>query len=295
MFLSDKSSLQKYIYVFALSKKKFFLYSSFEKDDQEQIQLEAELYYDYLKKYKILKTIQKITQKTPFDLDYYVKQYMYFYGFANVRGGSYIEEELPEWQEKVLNEELDTVSNDEQKPREYILHVILEEYKSKTFSREEVKMERERIIQRREQYKLEKSRLCKIKNDFIYSFENQIEWLKRQYIQKDDGTLLRNTKYKQLIETVKKVYCLYIQEFEKPDENDIYFKYPEFIFDSYMYDSILPRSMELINKICSRLVYFTNCIINRIQEYEFDISSYGLEDEWVFSRKLYLLDLALIR
>uniref|UniRef100_A0A6C0HZL5 Uncharacterized protein n=1 Tax=viral metagenome TaxID=1070528 RepID=A0A6C0HZL5_9ZZZZ len=293
IFPSETYHLQKYIYVFELTDNKFFLYSSFQKEDY-QIKLEAELYYDYLKKYKIIGIIEKKLQKTPFDIDYYVKQYMYIYGIVNVRGGSYIEENLPDCKSKVLNEEFETVSDDKEKPREYMLQVILEEYKKKQLSKEKIEIEIEEITKKREQYRIEQAKLKNIKHLFIYGFESKIEWLKTQYIQKDINNNSRNEKYRELITQIKKLYLIYLQEFEisnELEEWEIYFKHPEFMFDSYMYLYEHSISMETVYKLCSRLIYLSHRMITRIQEYEFDISSYGYDIEWVFSIKLYLLNL----
>lgn len=293
IFPSETYHLQKYIYVFELTDHKIFLYSSFQKEDY-QIKLEAELYYDYLKKYKIIGIIEKKLQKTPFDIDYYVKQYMYIYGIVNVRGGSYIEENLSDCKSKVLNEEFETLSNDEQKPREYMLQVILEEYKNKQLSKEKIEIEIEEITKKREQYRIEQSKLKNLKHLFIYGFESKIEWLKTQYIQKDINNNSRNEKYRELIAQIKQIYLIYLQEFDlsnELEEWEIYFKHPEFMFDSYMYLYEHSISMETVYKLCSHLIYLSHRMITRIQEYEFDISSYGYDNEWVFSIKIYLLNL----
>lgn len=293
IFPSETYHLQKYIYVFELTDHKIFLYSSFQKEDY-QIKLEAELYYDYLKKYKIIGIIEKKLQKTPFDIDYYVKQYMYIYGIVNVRGGSYIEENLSDCKSKVLNEEFETVSNDEQKPREYMLQIILEEYKNKQLSKEKIEIEIEEITKKREQYRIEQAKLKNLKHLFIYGFESKIEWLKTQYIQKDINNNSRNEKYRELISQIKQIYLIYLQEFDLSNELEewkIYFKHPEFMFDSYMYLYEHSISMETVYKLCSHLIYLSHRMITRIQEYEFDISSYGYDNEWVFSIKIYLLNL----
>lgn len=60
----------------------------------------------WTRKYKPV-SIEKILEKaSPFDEDKWVKVYMAKYGIEKVRGGAYVLEELPEFQEEALKSEL---------------------------------------------------------------------------------------------------------------------------------------------------------------------------------------------
>jgi hypothetical protein len=60
----------------------------------------------WTRKYKPVK-IEKIVEKAnPFDEDKWVKIYMNKYGIGKVRGGAYVLEELPEFQEEALKSEI---------------------------------------------------------------------------------------------------------------------------------------------------------------------------------------------
>ena len=290
----NHSNLQKYIYIFDLVEDKRFIYSSFPKEESRII-LEATLYYDYLKKYPILRIADKREQRTGFDIDGHTKEYMYFYGFNNVRGGSYSEEFLTKSQEEIIQSELKTFDNADQKPKEYFITLILEDYKDRLLSKKDVDDEISRISKKHQQYIFEKKRLSKYKKCslWIYTFGDHINCLKEQCYHLHKRTY-DSIGYKKLIQRIKIISSLVAKNFpellEKDDsENGIYYKYPEFAFDNYIYKVKGKCSLETISRICNRLIYFGDFLLNRIHEYEFDISSYGFEDEWTFSRRLYYL------
>ncbi len=60
----------------------------------------------WTKKYKPISIEKIIPNASPFDEDRYVKEYMAKYGMEKVRGGSYVLEELTEFQEEALKVEL---------------------------------------------------------------------------------------------------------------------------------------------------------------------------------------------
>ena len=65
----------------------------------------------YTKKYKPLK-IEKIYENVcTYDEDKYVKKYMNIYGIDNVRGGSYCNNTLTEYEKIFIKKELDTANN----------------------------------------------------------------------------------------------------------------------------------------------------------------------------------------
>ena len=121
----------KQLYIIKLEQDKYLIHFDNEKTDKEII-LECEIYYDYAKKYKPLSIIEKNNLLDFFDIDKTVKYYMYLYGYANVRGGSYIDEELPDYLEKTLNKELDFLEKEEL-DYSYLLNEIIDKYIKKNF------------------------------------------------------------------------------------------------------------------------------------------------------------------
>ena len=93
------------IYVLRLSRGKYYVGKS---DDP------AKRFEDHLRgngstwtrKYKPLKIEKIIKNASPFDEDKITKEYMLKFGIENVRGGSYIEEELDDIQIEMLDREM---------------------------------------------------------------------------------------------------------------------------------------------------------------------------------------------
>jgi hypothetical protein len=104
--------------------------------------LEAELYYDYLKKYKPICIIKRYDNHDALDIDKYVKLFMLDYGVDYVRGGSYSEEILSDSQLNTLLREFDTVSTSIH-PRESIVNELIQTYANKKMTKEEIAKERE--------------------------------------------------------------------------------------------------------------------------------------------------------
>jgi hypothetical protein len=67
--------------------------------------------YDFTIQNQPLALYKFIENQDVFDLDKYVKKYMYKYGIDNVRGGSYLDIELFDVQKKLLQSEFWTIEN----------------------------------------------------------------------------------------------------------------------------------------------------------------------------------------
>jgi len=293
----NENLCKKYVYIFNLSGDKKFLYSSFPKNENEII-LEATIYYDYLKTFPIISLYEKREERTGFDIDTYTKEYMYYYGIDNIRGGSYSSEILSKEVEKVLLQELKTVDNFAQKPKEYLLYLIIDYYKTRLQNKNEIYKELENVNQRRTQYRIEKTRLESLKPHIpsIYLFEDRLKELLSGYkavCHTEDLCVYmdRIQKYKPICKQIKQIYTTICHHFpEKIDRAEhrelaTYYENPEFLFDNFIYRGTFGS----LEKVCNTWIYFANIIINRIAEYEFDIASYSGEDEWVFSRRIFYL------
>lgn len=65
----------------------------------------------WTKKYKPIKIIEHFQSNDKFEEDKCTKKYMELYGIENVRGGSYTNIQLANWQIKALEQEFKTANN----------------------------------------------------------------------------------------------------------------------------------------------------------------------------------------
>lgn len=294
--------MNKIIHIFRLQNSKYFVCSRIEdKKTEVQILLESEIKYDYLKKYTPIQIINKHEESHPLDVDSYVKQYMIFFGMENVRGGTYSNEILLPHQEQVLKEEL---SANIENMDDNIVQELISDYANKPFSKQEARVEIERLEKRYLQYQSEANFLKKITIDLTKMKEN-LEWLentcKAQVDAFKDGKktsfLYRIQikediqKYKSVLQDLKTIYDIFTIELGKQNQS-AFVQYPQFVFDDFFYHWHRIHLDESLNNAMMVCSYYNNCIIyigNRIDEYTFDVNSWGKEIEWKTPRAVYLL------
>ena len=231
--------MQNYIFVLRLQQNKIFIYFS-EMKIEKQIMSECEIYYDYVKKYKPLSIIETIPFIDHFDIDKTVKHYMYYNGYDNVRGGSYIEEVLPEYLEKTLNHEFKIVDTGSIECKD-LLKEILEKYENKDYKNiEEIFKEIDGINQEFTKYTFEKEKMERtkfflvdgIKKNMKKFIPEDMDWLYeicllnsesniRQINHKKIGDILDSnyvTKYKTILLYLKQLYVIFLN-------NDLFSKF----------------------------------------------------------------------
>jgi hypothetical protein len=78
------------------------------------------------------------------------------------------------------------------------------------------------------------------------------------------------------------------------NENNIYLKYPQFLFDQFFYHSstykIPSKSLDSVIEICLILKKMIITAQNRIDEYRYDMNSYDKWIEWTYTRTIYILE-----
>jgi len=299
-------TISKPIYVFQLEKSRYFLYSGESDKTDAETMLSAEIQYDFLQKYRPIKVLKKIKSIGMFDLDNHVKQYMILVGYQNVRGGSYIEDVLSPQQEELLMKELQTASN---YPNAHALLIkeLIRNYASVTMSKKDILLEKKRIETSYSRYKKEKTEFDNIQKVDPEGFLKDLVWLKKtaftniEYCEnKEVNTYLfsiinkeQRIRYLQIIEKIKQIYHLFSCLTGKISEYPAYIKYPEFLLDDFFYhlrNVSSNVSIENLENFCYVYEYFTNTIINRMDEYQFDINTWENDMEWKTPRILYLLD-----
>lgn len=93
------------IYVLRCEKGKYYI--GYTKQPKKRIEAHfASCGSEWTKLYKPLDTIEKIEFHDDFDEDKLTKKYMAKYGIENVRGGTYVQIRLPEYQKMALRDEL---------------------------------------------------------------------------------------------------------------------------------------------------------------------------------------------
>lgn len=300
------TTLSKIIYVFQLEKSRYFLYSGESDKTDAETMLSAEIQYDFLQKYRPIKVLKKIKSTGMFDLDNHVKQYMILVGYQNVRGGSYIEDVLSPQQEELLMKELQTASN---YPNAHALLIkeLIRNYASVTMTKKDILLEKKRIETSYSRYKKEKTEFDNIQKVDPEGFLKDLVWLKKtaftniEYCEnKEVNTYLfsiinkeQRIRYLQIIEKIKQIYHLFSCLTGKISEYPAYIKYPEFLLDDFFYhlrNVSSNVSIENLDNFCYVYEYFTNTIINRMDEYQFDINTWENDMEWKTPRILYLLD-----
>jgi hypothetical protein len=107
--LKSQRNKKHALYFIALEDNNTFLYLAYKKPE-DQILYQCERLYDYAKLYKPLKIVFTLDDCELTDADKYVKQFMQLFGEDTVRGGSYTDIILPEWQKKALDLEFEVAS-----------------------------------------------------------------------------------------------------------------------------------------------------------------------------------------
>ena len=188
-------------------------------------------------------------------IDYYVKNYMQYFGINHVRGGSYMSV-TPEQYESLQNEfkHLDIVKLFES--LKYFVHddtrytIDRKVIESIEWLSDTIKLKTTVIA-----YKQKHTQI--IREPFDLVFTEDI-----------------NAKYKQLlmylmalhekIPLVKKIECEYMLSISNPIEI-----FNKFIADDYYVSN---DDIEIANKLCDYYEYAAYCIINKCDELEFDIN-----------------------
>lgn len=295
-----------FLYMISLENNCFFLYHSVEKTSYE-IMLECELIYDFAKWNKPLLIMQTYPINNLFEISYYVKYYMNIYGYEKVKGGVYTEYLPPMSYEELACYEMDYLMRHLDWSDE--ANKIIKEYAYRPLNKSEVEGKKKELQEDMVNYMkdlatLEKHRGSSLKNrdDHIQiddSLLDYVDWIR--HISKNGKpedakgylSMLEQTDkraiYQETIKRMRIVYDIYTEiagELTVSDEP--YIKYPQFIFDTFVYPSSTSAKPSQINaeKICDKYEYMINYLINRIAEYEFHISTYPQN---MFSR-IYLLD-----
>lgn len=93
------------LFIISLENNKWLLHLS-RQTDESVLFFECQIIYKFAKKNRPYKVAAIHQIDNILEIDFYVKKYMFEYGVANVRGGSYQDEYLPDYMVATLNHEI---------------------------------------------------------------------------------------------------------------------------------------------------------------------------------------------
>jgi hypothetical protein len=280
----------------------------YEYENDDEVMLECTLYYDYTKKYKPVKIVEVIKDKSIHELDQLLIHYMLLYGEDNVRGGNFYEEVLPDYKKKMLQELLEFNSIDYLTNINPIRKLIC---KYQNINVQEIPEKIESLNKTLEKYKKEFENLEKFRyiNDETKNYRIDssifidIEQLRLMCNNATDSSVVspENKKtYKRIIALLKRLTELYSSlndSLEHNQEQLVYLKNPEFLFDKFIYhiqnQNIHENEIEMVNTICDKFRYISCFILNRLDEFLFDVyESYGYNcnTDWIIPKEIYYLN-----
>jgi hypothetical protein len=296
------------ICVFVLEQNRIFLYpvsdTETETKNEEDITIECTLYYDYVQKYKPIKLVEVLKDRTIHDIDSMVLKYMFLYGMDYVRGGNYYEEVLPDYKTKMLEDLLNFNSIDNLENIECVSKII-EKYKNINVN--EIPAKIKSLTETLDRYKKEYKTLGDYRNvkSSNYKIDNSIfldiTWIRT--ICNDvsyKGTLNSKQIYKRVILLLKKISEVYFNvrdSLQHDQEYIVYLKNPEFIFDKFIFHSntytITENDRMVAIELCEKFKYLSCFILNRIDELLFDVyESYGYDcnTDWIIPKEIFYLN-----
>jgi hypothetical protein len=258
------------IYVLQLENDKWFLYLSQDNLSYDILTMECETLFEYIRKNKPISLYETINAYDCLDVNTWTKRYMSFCGINNVRGGIYIEEELPEYIVKSIELELS--------------HPAYEDYinRSRMFANLRDKSNL-RLIDFQNEYdkfqELLKMGYGKITRDFF----DELEWLSNFIENSQDNiemvTEEEKNRYKNLLSTMEYLHELY---FNLEDEkvrltNDTFLTKPAVVFERFVFQpsNIVNWEHELndATAIINKYEFMGYTLINVIDCMEFDFNN----------------------
>jgi hypothetical protein len=294
------------IYFLELANSKYFLLAKREPVlNIPHFFLESILKYNYLKTNNPIRIIDEYPEIHPLDLDTLVKKHMLSLGIDNVRGGSYSTTFLDKGQTAFLTRELfPTKKCPEGECPDEVIKEILDKYGSGYTDESEEK--RTQLKNNYEKFKKEKKMLESIQID-TQLYRTQLDWILKkcqeqitasrysvlyQILNREDIKT-----YREILPIFNKIYQTFLTIYEKPVDpiyTDVLVKHPEFALDDFIYHghrTQLPISIERVEQLIFKYIFFLTYIENRLAELEFDVSSWGSNAEYIFPRAIYFLGL----
>jgi len=305
------------IFALRLQNKKWFLETVPNEYTDIDLCKYCRLKYDFVRENSPCEICEHIQVFSTTEIDYYVKKYMKFYGIDNVRGGSYSKTTMSVDTIQHIQNELST--NFADIDMDYaILNKINDTYTDlHTWEKQRIVDEIYKITETYQKFSQERALLTQLRNpDNMVSRDviHDIEWLCNRVVYYTNNTLLQprtkgedNTKpeipatdvirYKSVLSKLQMLYKIFFKFIDDGDdpavctkfEPKIYLMQPKMIFDTFFFhvdntDRLKPH-FDIADKIVNFYEYAYYRIMNRMDELEFDVNSYGykFEDQFKFT------------
>jgi hypothetical protein len=258
------------IYVLQLENDKWFLYLSPDDLSYDVLTMECKTLFEFIRQNKPLSLFETINASDYYDVNTWTKRYMSFCGINNVRGGIYIEEQLPEYIVKSIELELSTS--------------VYEDYINRTYMfanlREKTNL---RLIDFQNEYDKYQELLKMGYGKITRSFFDELLWLSNFIENSQDNmdmvTEEEKNRYKKLLSTMEYLHKLY---FNLEDEkislvNDIFLTKPAVVLERFVFQTgnIINREHELNDalSVINKYEFMGYILINIIDCMEFDFNN----------------------
>uniref|UniRef100_A0A6C0HC21 Uncharacterized protein n=1 Tax=viral metagenome TaxID=1070528 RepID=A0A6C0HC21_9ZZZZ len=311
-----------FLYVILLEGDNIGLHASTE-TDMEKVKIEFEIMNDFAKLHKPIAVTDMVEIGQDFALiDLNVKKYMKEYGIQRVRGGSYSMVILPTYLKFTLELELKTLSNYAEEYLEKTKGIFdIEEYQNEEY----LKKELQKYMLSKNKYEL--CKYIKDENGELYEIHKEtlikeLEWVieKIHFIQsvnKDlqiyettngirlfknmtTGDMMsthayfelsqeNKMKYQYIINKIKGIIQIYFKLYQDDEDVITKYKYHKTIVDENVFKVSHYIDANYIEELIKNTELFVYSIINRLDEFEFDLSTYPPNFETNIKNKIYFL------
>jgi hypothetical protein len=281
------------LFIILLENEKLFLYVSSTKDDSLVLQ-ECLISYDFVRNNPPVQILKKTHIQNVMEVDFYVKRNMLEIGIDKVRGGTYSMEILPDFLLKTLELELSASLNKYKKEQD-VFNDICRKYTSDFLANTENREnEIEKIKNELDKYNLilETKRLLDNDNKINRDVLTEIEWamkkcasLEEEFLQNGKLEKLRSSsseinRYMNLLGIFKTIYSTFREHLDKPllFQHMILIEHPQFVLDTMFFnnDHITEKNQWFSETrvVLEKYEYMAYSIINKCDEYEFDLSTF---------------------
>ena len=278
-----------FLYVIKLESDKYLLHcSNMYKNEKTKILLECELQYNYANIYKPIKILESTTICQNSEIEFYVKKFMHYYGIDNVRGGCYIEETMNNNTRNQIMNEFETTLEKYEIQNNEIQNILMEYEDIEKWSLMKIQEEISNIESIKRNHNHEKCMLQNLKYgntniEINRTFLPDLQWLTNQIskvvnnIEFDNKS---NQKYIKIVNKMKVLYKIFINYTDIDDtyNQKIHLYEPCTILDNVFYHNKNIKDWvseyKKIDKFLNYYEYIYYCVINRIDEYTFDVKSY---------------------